>query len=239
MKVFLCGQKYFGWLAFRCLLDLGHDVIGVAAPMESEGKIDRLYKAAIALDIPFLIPGGTLRAANMPSGCDLIICAHSYDYVSEATLAKTKLGGIGYHPSLLPLHRGRDAVRWTTRLGERVTGGTVYWLSKNVDGGPIAAQEYCIIPLGLTPDALWRDKLQPIGIKLFAKTLSDLSSGRIIAVPQDESCATWEPSIGRSPIFRPDLPQIGAVDGFETVRTRATLESGWGLSETWKVLAGG
>jgi methionyl-tRNA formyltransferase len=239
VKIFLCGQKYFGWLIFGILRDLGHEVIGVAAPVESGGRPDRLYKAAVGLDIPYVIPGGSLRASNLPDGVDLIVCAHSYDFVSLPTLARTRLGGIGYHPSLLPLHRGRDAIRWTLKMGDRVTGGTVYWLSKNVDGGPIAAQDYCFIPPGATADTLWRESLQPMGVRLFAKVLGDLAQGRLIAIPQDEKCATWEPSIERPPIFRPDLTQLGAVNGFDVIRAKSSLDTDWGLSHSWKILAGG
>jgi len=42
------------------------------------------------------------------------------------TRARARVAAIGYHPSLLPLHRGRDALRWTIRDGDRVTGGSVY-----------------------------------------------------------------------------------------------------------------
>lgn len=232
MKIFLCGQKYFGRLIFNLIREMGHEVIGVAAP---EG--DRLYRAAYHGDIPYLIPGGSLRAETMPEGADLIVAAHSYDFVGAGTLAKTKLGGIGYHPSLLPLHRGRDAIRWTIRLNEQVTGGTVYWLSKNVDGGPIAAQDWCFVPRGYDAERLWRETLQPLGVRLFRETLCDIASGRIVAIDQDESLATWEPALSQPPIFRPDLPRIGSVDGYEVIKTRERPE--WPLTGSWRAIAGG
>lgn len=239
MKLFLCGQKYFGWLMFNLLREMGHEIVGVAAPVQSNGKPDRLYKAATHLDVPFVMPGGQLRHENMPEGCDLIIAAHSYDYVGTKTLAKTRLGGIGYHPSLLPLHRGRDAVRWAIRMGDPVTGGSIYWLSKQVDGGPIAAQDWCFIPPGWDAQRLWREKLQPMGIRLFTQTLEDLEQGRMIAIPQDESLATWEPSLDQPPIFRPDLTQLGSVEGFEVIRSKKQLEKPLAVSDSWKQIAGG
>ena len=233
LKIFLCGQKYFGWLVFTKLKELGYKVIGVAAPTGDRGKEDRLYRAAYHLDVPYLIPGGALTAEIMPDGIDLIIAAHSHDYVGVKTLRKARLGGIGYHPSLLPLHRGRDAIKWTIRMGDRVTGGTVYWLTKGVDCGPIAAQDWCFEPPGWDATALWRDRLQPMGLRLILKTLSDLESGRIVSVPQERSCATWEPSLDQPPIFRPDLPQIGEIPGFDIVS--APGEERW----DWRRIAGG
>lgn len=235
MKIFLCGQKYFGWLVFNIIRELGHEIVGVAAP---QGE-DRLYRAAYNLDVPYLIPGGQLRYETMPDGIDLIVAAHSHDYVGMKTLGKTRLGGIGYHPSLLPLHRGRDAVRWTIRMGDKVTGGTVYWLSKNVDAGPIAAQDWCFVPPGYDATRLWRELLQPMGVRLIAQTLEDLSAGTIVAVPQDEAIATWEPSLDRPPIYRPDLPRIGAIEGYQVVTSKTQLEPSLAVSDSWKILAGG
>lgn len=232
LKLFICGQGYFGWAVYRSLLSLGHSVVGVAAPA---GGADRLYNAAIQLDTP-VIPGGTLTAETMPEGVDLIVCAHSYDFVGLKTLAKTTYGGVGYHPSLLPLHRGRDAIKWTIRMGDRVTGGSVYWLSKNVDGGPIAAQEWCFVPPGVTARDLWRGHLQPIGLRLIAKVVGDVSRGSIVAVPQDEAIATWEPSLDSQPIFRPDLERIGSPASQVTARLPRET---YGLSGHWGSLAGG
>jgi methionyl-tRNA formyltransferase len=172
----------------------------------------------------------------MPSGVDLIIAAHSHDYIGLKTLATTTLGGIGYHPSLLPLHRGRDAIRWTLRFGDKVTGGSVYWLSKNVDGGAIAAQEWCFVPPGWDATKLWRERLQPMGIRLLAQTLDDLDRGKIVAVPQDERLATWEPALDQPPIYRPDLPRIGNVPGFEVVSSSYEWDEAARLP--WQVLAG-
>lgn len=212
MKVFLCGTRYFGAKVFETITAAGHEVIGVSAPIG-----DRLHRAAVRTGVPHIIMAGTLNGDTMPDGADLIIAAHSRDFIGAATLRKTVLGGIGYHPSLLPLHRGRDAIRWAVRMGDRVTGGSVYWLSRNVDGGPIAAQDWCFIPPNADPTDLWREVLQPMGLRLLLRVLEDLSRGIVVAVPQDERLATWEPSLDQPPIFRPDLPRIGAPAGFTYV----------------------
>jgi methionyl-tRNA formyltransferase len=196
---------------------MGYEIAGVSAPpYHPDGREDRLYKFA-ALDGAGVIPGN-LRADILPANVDLIIAAHSWDFISQKTLNRTKLGAIGYHPSLLPRHRGRDAVRWALHMGDPITGGTVYWFNQNVDGGAIAAQDWCWIRPEDTAQSLWFDKLQPLGLRLFEKVLTDISGGRLVKTPQDESLATWEPSWERPPIMRPDLLQIGAaLQGYEVV----------------------
>lgn len=221
LKLFVAGQKYFGALVLESVLKAGYQVAGVSAPANYDGKYDRLYNAAKAARIP-VAPAGSLCADTLPAGIDLLIAAHSYDFIGKRTRQKLRIGAIGYHPSLLPLHRGRDAIYWAIKMGERVTGGSVYWLNDNVDGGPIAGQELCFIRKGDTPAELWRRELQGLGVRLILKTLGDISAGTIVAIPQDESLATWEPSVERPPLFRPDLLSIGSgIEGFRYVTAKS------------------
>jgi methionyl-tRNA formyltransferase len=118
----------------------------------------------------------------------------------------------------LPLHRGRDAVRWAIHAGDKVTGGSIYWLTDNVDCGPLAAQVHVLIRPDDTPEELWRRDLFPLGVRLFERVLADLSAGRIVRIRQRPDCATWEPSFTRPPIYRPDLLMLGgAIEGYETI----------------------
>ena len=92
------------------------------------------------------MPAGMLDKDSLPAGVDLLIAAHSHDFIGRATRRRCAVWAIGYHPSLLPLHRGRDAVRWTVKMRDRVTGGTVYWLSDNIDAGDIDAGTILAVP---------------------------------------------------------------------------------------------
>lgn len=214
MRIVVSGQKQFGADAVELCLQMGHEVLAVAAPPHSERKStdgkempDRTRAAAERHSIPW-IPSDALRGNTMPHGADLLLAAHSHAFISRLTRYRTRLGAIGYHPSLLPLHRGRDAVRWAIHMGDRVTGGSVYWLTDTMDGGPIAAQQHVFIPRDCNASDLWSYLLHPLGIRLLACVLRDLSEGKMVAEDQDESLATWEPSWERQPAFRPELPQL-------------------------------
>lgn len=213
MKVFLSGQKSFGLETYLMLEKRGDEIVGVAAPREDvEGRTDKLYGYADAYRTP-MTDAAALRAADIPAGTDIIVCAHSHAYVGRKTRQATKYGAIGYHPSLLPRHRGRDAVRWAIKVRDYVSGGTVFWLDDNVDSGPIAAQQWCWIDPKETAKELWRDKLFPLGLALLNKTLTDIEAGNIVKIPQDESVATWEPALNPPRLFRPELPRIAANSG--------------------------
>lgn len=213
MKVLLAGTRSFGIAALKAIHNPGHhQVVGVVTP-QNDRLFDYAYfngfDVAPSLD---MLSGG---------GADLIVAAHSHDFISTKQLNRFELGGIGYHPSLLPLHRGKDAVRWTIEKGDKIAGGSAYWLTKNVDGGPIAAQDWCFVRPEWDHSDLWREELFPMGVRLLAQVLDDLEKGLLVAIPQDETLATWEPSWDRPPLHRPDLPAIGpGPQGFTVIASR-------------------
>lgn len=202
MRIALAGQRSFGAAVLSAVREAGHDVAQVFAPLDD--KLDFFARAA---GIPTT---ERLTADALPEGLDLIVCAHAHVIVSERALTRTMLGGIGYHPSLLPRHRGRDAVRWTTHMRDPIAGGSVYWLSQKVDGGPLAATDFCHVDPSWTHRDLWSERLFPMGVRLITKVLADLDAGVLVRVPQEEACATWEPSWDRPPADRPDLLQLAA-----------------------------
>ncbi len=214
MRIVLTGQRSFGRAVLEMLLGRGDDVAAVYAP---PGDKLALLADLRRLDVR---PAGTLRARDLPARTDLIVAAHSHDFVSRPARLAVKYGAIGYHPSLLPLHRGRDAVRWTIRDGDRVAGGTVFWLSDTVDGGPVAKHDWCLVRPGDTAQELWHRELFPMGLRLLAATLDDVAKGRVVRVPQDPECATWEPSFEGAPrLFRAELPLLGDA-GYRVVMDR-------------------
>ncbi len=207
MKILLTGQKRFGRDVLHLIEGMGHTVVAVCAPGQDVGGFaeDKLHFSA-AYSGCRLIPAGTLRAETVPEGTDLIIAAHSHDFVGRKTRLRARLGAIGYHPSLLPLHRGRDAIAWTIKMRERVAGGSVYWLNDTVDGGPIAAQDWCFVRPEDDARELWSRELAPMGLHLFERVLRDLAAGTEVRVKQDHSLATWEPACSGQPrLFRPEL----------------------------------
>ncbi|MEV0123190.1 formyltransferase family protein [Streptomyces sp. NPDC050703] len=223
MNIYVSGQGAFAVQVAEALLDEGHKILGVAAPRLRKGHTDegnamswdRLRSWAYPRDVAWT-DSAELRAMHVPDGVDVIVAAHSHAFLGRHTRARASVATIGYHPSLLPLHRGRDAIRWTIRDGDKVTGGSVYHLTERTDAGPLAAQEHLFVPPGSTAQSLWREHLAPLGVRLLLKVVADLAEGRLIEVPQDEELATWEPAMGAPPLFKPELialPGTARVNG--------------------------
>jgi methionyl-tRNA formyltransferase len=195
MRITLVGSRHFGVTTLNTLRQRGADIVRVVV---HDGE-DRLAAAAKAAGIEVVVQADPkfVAAAEIAPGTDLIVTAHSHARVTREALAAAKLGGIGYHPSLLPRHRGIAAIEWTIREGDPIAGGSVYHLADQMDAGAIAAQEWVFVKKGETARELWERALAPLGQKLlgdvidYAKTHKNLP-----AKPQDEQFATNAPKLG-------------------------------------------
>ena len=165
MRLMIVGQKWLGAEVLRLCLQRGDDVAAVSAPRMD----DRMAAEAAAHGVPVCQVSGRLDGSWVPDGLDLIVCAHAHAFVTEGARSKARYGALGYHPSLLPRHRGRDAIRWAIHMGDRVTGGSVFWLDDGADTGDVAAQDWCWVRPGDTPELLWRRDLAPMGLRLMAQ----------------------------------------------------------------------
>ena len=177
----------------QLLRDRGDDVTVVAPDAD-----DRLAQAAKAAGIPCVLLNGRRRVtgADVPDGVDVVLAAHSHAFISAEARAKAKRAAIGYHPSLLPRHRGIAAVEWTIRCGDPIAGGSVYHLSDEMDAGAVAAQDWCFVYPGEDAGSLWRRALAPIGLKLLAQVLEYVDIfGMAEARPQDEKAVTYAPAL--------------------------------------------
>lgn len=216
MIVHLAGSRSFGAAVLAALLDSSHAVQGVTSPADTPRGPDRLTLAAERANLPTAPTISPDRVA----GAQVILAAHSHAFVGQRTRAAVE-HALGYHPSLLPLHRGRDAIRWTIRDRDRITGGSVYHLTDRIDAGPLAAQDYVHVRPDDTPDTLWRRDLAPLGVRLLLQVLTDLDHGLVVAQPQDEALATWEPAVNPPRLHRPELTALPSRDSRYT--HRATL----------------
>jgi methionyl-tRNA formyltransferase len=204
MKCALVGSRFFAASVFEALRqEEGIEISCVVAPSED----DRLAVAARAAGVPLHV---LENPRNVPEeaiveGTDLIIAAHTHARVSDGALARARLGGVGYHPSLLPRHRGIAAVEWTILEGDPVAGGSIYHLADGWDAGALAAQDWCFVLKGETARELWERALAPMGLELIKK-VAHLAriDGALPAFPQDPRFATKAMMIRRAVVLTPE-----------------------------------
>jgi len=206
MKCVLAGSRYFGATVLEALRrEEGVEFVSVVVPAAD----DRLALAAQAAGLPVhvlanpkIVPGDAI-----PAGTDLIVAAHTHARVSPEALARSRLGGIGYHPSLLPRHRGIAAVEWTILEGDPIAGGSVYHLADGWDAGAIAAQDWCFVARGESARELWERELAPMGLALLGRVVRHARDhGALPAKAQDVRFATRAPMIRRAVVLTEDAP---------------------------------
>jgi methionyl-tRNA formyltransferase len=194
MRITLVGSRHFGVTTFNTLRQHGVDIVRVVVADAD----DRLAAAARSAGIEVTVQADPklVAAAEIAENTDLIVTAHSHARVSKEALGAARLGGIGYHPSLLPRHRGIAAVEWTIREGDPIAGGSVYHLADRMDAGAIAAQDWVFVKKGETARELWERALAPLGQKLLAEVIDYAKTHKALpAKVQDEQFATKAPSL--------------------------------------------
>jgi methionyl-tRNA formyltransferase len=194
MRITLIGSRHFGVTTLNMLRQRGVDIARVVV---HDGE-DRLVTAAKAAGIEVVVQADrrNVAASEIAPNTDLIVTAHSHARVSKEALAAARLGGIGYHPSLLPRHRGLAAVEWTIKEGDPIAGGSIYHLADRMDAGAIAAQDWVFVKKGETARELWERALAPLGLRLLAEVIDYAKTHKSLpAKPQDERFATNAPSL--------------------------------------------
>ena len=105
MRITLVGSRHFGVTTLEMLRQRGVDIVRVVVADAD----DRLAAAARSAGIEVVVQASAKRvvASEIAPATDLIVTAHSHARISKEALAAARIGGIGYHPSLLPRHRRR------------------------------------------------------------------------------------------------------------------------------------
>jgi len=194
MRITLVGSRHFGVTTFNMLREHGVEIARIVV----HDAEDRLAAAAKAAGIEVVVQADPkfVTAAEIAPNSDLIVTAHSHARITQEAVASAKLGGIGYHPSLLPRHRGIAAIEWTIKEGDPIAGGTIYHLADRMDAGAIAAQEWVFVKKGETARELWERALAPLGQKLLGEVIDYAKAHKSLpAKPQDEQFATLAPSL--------------------------------------------
>jgi methionyl-tRNA formyltransferase len=194
MRITLVGSRHFGVTTLQMLRQHEVDVIRVVVADAD----DRLAATARDAGIEVVVQANPklVAASEIGKATDLIVTAHSHARVSREALAASRLGGIGYHPSLLPRHRGIAAVEWTIRAKDPIAGGTVYHLADRMDAGAIAAQDWCFVGKDETARQLWERALAPMGQRLLAEVIDYAKVHNALpSKPQDEQFATSAPAL--------------------------------------------
>ncbi len=201
MRIIFIGQAPFGREALEALLAQGEDIVGVITveDVANQKYPNPVKECAVERNLE-LCQANYLKKAEAVEWVrklqpDLLVLGFVTSFVPQEMIDLARLGGINYHPSLLPKYRGGSAINWAIINGESETGVTIHFIDEGVDTGPILLQEKVEITPDDTVKSVYFKKLYPLGIKMIAEAVRLLRENKAAPVAQDEAGASFQPVI--------------------------------------------
>jgi methionyl-tRNA formyltransferase len=146
-------------------------------------------EAAVRLGIPVLQPERPVPGLDLAAET-VVVCAYGL-LIPDDVLAERRW--LNVHPSLLPRWRGAAPVERAIMAGDTETGVTIHRTVKELDAGPIAAQE--AFPIGPDDDA---GNVYARAAELSAALLADvLADADPRFTPQADDGVTYAERIGQ------------------------------------------
>lgn len=133
----------------------------------------------------------TLQVSRL--NADLVVAPLLTRKLTPDDLAVPRYGTLVFHPSLLPRHRGPDAIKAAFRANERYSGATWFWANDQYDAGDLCEQEVLEIQEGERPRDFYTRAVIPSAIKLLSYAVADLCLGHVRRRPQRAEAMTYEP----------------------------------------------
>jgi methionyl-tRNA formyltransferase len=130
-------------------------------------------------------------------GWDLFIVAAYGKIIPEGILYLPHCKTINVHPSLLPLLRGSSPLQTAILNDMKDTGVTIMLLDKEMDHGPLLAQEKAHIGLWPISHIDLGKHLAHQGAGLIATILPKLLAGTLPAIEQNHALATYTEKISK------------------------------------------
>lgn len=151
MRIVYIGSVIFSAKALEKLISIKADVVGVVTKNESAFNSDFFDLSSIAKSngIPFHYTSNI----NSPETVnwikelnpDVVFCFGWSNLIKKEILNLSRLGVIGYHPTLLPYNKGRHPLIWAKVLGLKKSGSTFFFMDEGADTGDILSQKEFVI----------------------------------------------------------------------------------------------
>lgn len=205
MRLVFAGTGPFGLPTLRALLDSPHDVAGVLTQPDRSGPgrhrhAHPIKETATDAGVPVLQP----ENVNTPEALDelralapeVIVTAAYGQILKKPFLAIAPHGAINLHASLLPKYRGAAPIHYALRAGEEMTGVTIFRIVPALDAGSMLGTVATPIGPRETTGEL-HDRLAELSVPLCLDVLAALEAGTAVETPQDDSAATYAPTMAK------------------------------------------
>ena len=207
MRILFMGTPEYALFGLRALCDAGENVIGVVTqPDKPKGRGYELcpppvkvfaMEKGLPVYQPETLRNGAFDEKLRALAPDLIVVVAYGKILPQSVLDMPKYGCINVHGSLLPAYRGAAPMQRAIIDGRTETGVTTMQMAAGLDTGDMLVTVR--VPIGENDNFEdMHDRLGAAGAEALLETLARLRAGTLVAVPQDDSKATYAAKIEKA-----------------------------------------
>ena len=200
LRIVYAGTPEFAVPALRALIASPHEVAAVyTQPDRPAGRGRRLTPSpvkrlalehGISVEQPQRLKPPEAQARLRDYTPDVMVVAAYGLILPKAVLEIPAHGCLNIHASLLPRWRGAAPIQRAILAGDTETGITLMQMAPGLDTGDMLLKSSTPIDPTDTAQTL-HDRLATQGAEILIRGLEDLTAGRLIPEPQNESLATY------------------------------------------------
>lgn len=205
-EIVFFGTEDFSALALHELIEARYPIsLIITKPDTPKGRGQRITQPKVKelglkYGIPILQPHHVneivpeIKKLTLPMG----ILVSFGKIIPEDIINLFTPGIINLHPSLLPNFRGPSPIEAAILHDEAQTGVTIMKLSKQMDAGPVYAQQTYTSRLDQKDQASLYNELGYLGSELLVSVLPDIIEGKLQPTPQNEKEASYCPLLKKN-----------------------------------------
>ena len=177
------------------LIRLRVNIVGVCAKKESKFNADFFDIGEISLknNIP-TIYSSEINSKKVYHWIknkkpDVIFCLGWSRLIKKSLLRLNSVGIIGFHPTALPMNRGRHPIIWTLALGLKKTATTFFFMNEKADAGDIISQREIDVSKAENAQSLYAKIILNASIQI-KEIVKRLNKNKLVRIKQNYKKAT-------------------------------------------------
>ena len=191
MKIVYIGSVVFSGKALEKLISIDAEIVGIVTKKESTFNSDFFDLSSIAKMnvIPFHYTSNINSFETISwikqYNSDVIFCFGWSNLIKKELLEISRLGVIGFHPTLLPHNKGRHPLIWAKVLALDKTGSSFFFMDEGTDSGDILSQEEFTIHFEDDANVLY-NKMINVALNQINDFHLKLKNGSFLKIPQNK-----------------------------------------------------
>ena len=206
MRILFMGTPEFAVEQLKRLVETGHEICGVfTQPDKPKNRGMKMtfspvkeYALTHGLEVyqPTKMRDGNALAIVRELQPELIVVAAYGRILPEDILTLPPCGSINVHSSVLPKYRGAAPINWAILDGQKETGATIMYMTRDLDAGDIV----CSKKTDIMPDEDAQElthRLALLGADALEDAIEKIADGTAVRTPQDHSASTYAPMLSK------------------------------------------